>query len=138
MTRNLYRITAVIFVLFAAGHTFGFLTFKPPTPEAAAVLSSMHSVHFSDGSGSYSLGDFYVGFGLSISVNMLFFAFLSWQLASLSHMKALAPLAWGFFALQLPAVVLGWIYFGLPPAIFSTVVAVLLGWAARSLSKGKS
>jgi len=42
----LYRIAAVLFLLFAIGHTVGFLTFKPPNPEAIAVRDSMENVRF--------------------------------------------------------------------------------------------
>ncbi len=33
----LYRIAAALLLLFAAGHTLGFLAFKPPSPEGLAV-----------------------------------------------------------------------------------------------------
>ena len=42
----LYRIASVSFVLFAAGHTFGFLNFKPPTAEGMALRDAMNNVHF--------------------------------------------------------------------------------------------
>ena len=42
MTARLaYRIAAAIFVLFALGHTVGFLTLKPPSVEASAVRAAM-------------------------------------------------------------------------------------------------
>ena len=31
----LFRIAAIVFVLFATGHTFGFLTFQAPPPRKA-------------------------------------------------------------------------------------------------------
>jgi len=33
----LYRMAAVLFVLFAVGHTYGFLTLRPPSAEAARL-----------------------------------------------------------------------------------------------------
>lgn len=45
----LYRIASVLLVLFAAGHTFGFLKFKPPTAEGLAVRDAMNNVHFQVG-----------------------------------------------------------------------------------------
>src|SRR5260370_1038563 len=42
----LYRIASVLFILFAAGHTFGFLSFKPASPEGLAVRDAMNNVHF--------------------------------------------------------------------------------------------
>ena len=37
ISAKLYRTAAIVFLLFAAGHTFGFLTLTPPTSEAIAV-----------------------------------------------------------------------------------------------------
>lgn len=42
----LYRIASVLLLLFAVGHTIGFLNFKPPTPEGVAVRDAMNNVHF--------------------------------------------------------------------------------------------
>ena len=42
----LYRIAAVVLLLFAAGHTFGFLSFRPKSAEGLAVYNAMHSVPF--------------------------------------------------------------------------------------------
>ena len=77
---RLYRIAAVLFVLFAAAHTFGFLRFKPPTEEGMAVLNAMNTVHFA----GFSYGGFYVGFGLYVSVYMIFSAFLAWHLSNVA------------------------------------------------------
>jgi hypothetical protein len=63
-----YRIASVLFVLFAAGHTFGFLNFKPPTAEGLAVRDAMNNVHYG---ANLSYGGFFVGFGLCVTVYML-------------------------------------------------------------------
>ena len=42
----LFRIASVVFLLFAFGHTFGFLNFKPPTVEGVAVKKAMSDVVF--------------------------------------------------------------------------------------------
>src|ERR1700732_1915462 len=57
----LFRITAVLFVIFAAGHTFGFLTFKPPTEAAVAVHNSLNNVYFKSDGKIFSYGGFYRG-----------------------------------------------------------------------------
>src|SRR5271165_4000097 len=77
----LYRIAAVLLVLFAAGHTIGFLSFKPPTAEGLAVRDAMMDVHFQVKSADLSYGGFYKGFGFFITVYLLFSAFLAWHLA---------------------------------------------------------
>lgn len=128
----LYRIAAVVLLLFAAGHTFGFLNFKPPTPEGIAVRDAMDNVRFTLGSRSYTYGDFYRGFGLFCTAYLLFAAFLAWHLGSLarSSPQAIGLLGWIFFALQLAGIALSWKYFIPPPIIFSAVLAILTGWAA--------
>ena len=42
----LYRIAAVLLILFAVGHTLGFLSFKPASAEGQAVRDAMNSVRF--------------------------------------------------------------------------------------------
>jgi hypothetical protein len=39
----LFRIASIVFLLFALGHTFGFLSFKPPTAEGLAVQKAMNA-----------------------------------------------------------------------------------------------
>lgn len=47
MTATLpYRIAAGVLLLFAVGHTLGFLTFRPASAEGLAVYDAMNSVRF--------------------------------------------------------------------------------------------
>jgi hypothetical protein len=128
----LYRIAAFVLVLFAAGHTLGFLTFKAPTPEGIAVQQTMDNVRFHLGSKSYSYGDFYRGFGLFCTAYLLFAAFLAWHLGGMARNtpQSIGALGWVFFGLQVAGIVLSWRYFILPPIIFSAVLSILTGWAA--------
>jgi len=135
----LYRIAAVVLLLFAVGHTLGFLTFKPPTVEGVAVRDAMDNVRFTLGSRSYTYGDFYRGLGLFCTAYMVFLAFLAWHLGSLARNapQAIGPLAWIFFALQLAGIGLSWKYFIPPPLVFSAVLAILTGWAAWLVQTAK-
>ena len=128
----LYRIAAIVFVFFAVGHTFGFLSLRAPSAEGRAVYDSMNTVRFEIHGRSYSYGDFYRGFGLSCTVSMLLSAFLAWHLGRLARSAPTAAgfMGWAFFLLQLPGIVLSFLYFGTPPMVFSGLVAVLLGSAA--------
>jgi len=128
----LYRIASVLFLLFAAGHTFGFLHFRPPTAEGRAVREAMFNVHFQFGKSTFTYGGFYNGFGLFVTVYVLFSAFLAWYLGGLvrTNPQAIGALGWAFFAVALATLVLSWIYFPVVPAIFSFVLAICLGWAA--------
>ena len=128
----LYRIAAVLLLLFAAGHTVGFLTFKPANPEGVAVRDSMDRVHLQIGSGNLTYGGFYRGFGLYCTLYLLFTAYLAWHLGTMArnNPQAIGSLGWAFFAVQLASVALSWIYFLPPPIILSMLVAVCTGWAA--------
>ena len=128
----LYRIAACVFVLFAVGHTYGFLTLRAPSPEGRAVYDAMNTVHFDVGGRSDTYGGFYRGFGLSCTVSMLLSAFLAWHLGNLAQSTphTIGTLGVVFFLVQLAGAVLSFLYFGLPPTLFSAIVAVLVGSAA--------
>lgn len=133
----LFRITAGLFILFAIGHTFGFLSFKAPTQEGQAVLESMNNVHFEMDGKIFSYGGFYRGFGLSATASMLFEAFLAWYLGSMARRGSpeVKAIGWAFFLWQIVGLVLSWMYFGIPPMILSVLVAGLIGagtWLAGS------
>jgi hypothetical protein len=127
----LFRIIAVLFLIFAAGHTFGFLTFKPPTQEGLAVRDAMNNVHFEEQGKIFSYGGFYRGFGLSATASMLFEAFLAWYLGSMARRgsREVAAIGWAFFLQQVAGLVLSWLYFGIPPMVLSALVAILIGTA---------
>jgi hypothetical protein len=128
----LYRIAAVLFILFAAGHTFGFLKFRPDTPEGTAVLQSMNDVPLHIGGRSYTYGGFYRGFGLYVTVYLLFSAFLSWQLGQMSvqYPEACGVIGWAFCAVQIASFVLSCVYFAPISAAFSGLAAICVGLAA--------
>jgi hypothetical protein len=132
-----FRIAAILLVLSAAGHTYGFLNFKPPTAEGLAVLDSMQRVRFEADGASFTYGGFYTGFGLFVTVYMLFSAFLSWHLSRLSTTdpKAIGSLAWAFCAVGVASFVLGLIYFPVVPAASFGLVALSQGWGAATLRR---
>jgi hypothetical protein len=128
----LYRIAAVILVLFALGHTFGFLSFKPPTPAGIEVRDAMERVQFKVSGQTFSYGGFYRGFGLTITAYLLFLAVLAWQLGTLSaaHTAGIATIAWALVAVQVVALVLSFLYFSIEPTILSSLLTICLAWAA--------
>src|ERR1700731_3704335 len=119
----LYRIAAVLFVLFAAGHTIGFLKFVPPTPGGKAVMNAMNTVQLQPGA-AFTYGRFYKGFGLFATVYFLFAASVAWHLGELSRKipAALGSLPWIFFFLQLVGVALSWKYFPRAPVVYRRLV----------------
>ena len=126
MSKVCFRIAAALLVLFAAGHTFGFLMFHAPTAEARGVWEAMNRVRFSDGRSSFSYADFYVGFGLFISAFLLFTAWLAWMLPSIEDRR----LAWGMVALQLVSAGIAARYFAWPPLVMSVATAACLAMGA--------
>ena len=120
-----FRIAAVVLVLFAVLHTIGFLSFKPPTTEGMAVRDGMMNVHFQVKGSDFSYGNFYRGFGLSITASGLFAALVAWYLAK----HTAPPIGWGLCGLQIVGLILSVMYFAIPPAVFSAVLAALLGWS---------
>ncbi len=139
---TLYRIAAVVFVLFAAGHTIGFLRFVPPSAQGAAVLGAMRDVHFTLRGASYSYAGFYDGFGLSVTVYLVFSAFLAWHLAQLAAKRpeAIGALGGVFCAMQVVQLAICLVYFFAAPAVLSAIVALLLGaaaWRVRSSPRAR-
>jgi hypothetical protein len=135
----LYRIAAVVFGLFALGHTVGFLTFKPLNQDGVAVRDAMDTVRLQGvGNGKLTYGGFYRGFGLFCTVYLAFFAYLAWHLGSMAKVapQSIGNLGWAFFAVQLASIALSWIYFLPPPIILSTLAAICTGWAAWLVNAG--
>jgi hypothetical protein len=128
----LYRVAAFIFVLFAVGHTYGFLSLRPASPEGRAVYDSMNNVQFDVRGRSFTYGAFYRGFGLSCTASLILSAFLCWHLGDLARSApaAIGMLGWVFFAVQVFGVVLSYLYFGPPPMVLGSLVALLVGAAA--------
>jgi hypothetical protein len=132
-----FRVSAVVLLLFAIGHTFGFLAFRPPSAAGQAVWSAMNNVRFSDGGSTFSYGEFYRGFGLSISASQLFFTWLAWLLASMAQRdpESARLIAWAMVGLQVVGLVLSLRYFGVAPALFSVVGALCLSMGALSIRR---
>jgi hypothetical protein len=132
----LYRIACVLLLLFAVGHTLGFLRFRPQSPEGRAVREAMESVTFDFKGRSYSYGNFYRGFGLFVTAYLLFSAFLAWYLGGVAARTpgAIGTLAWAFVVVQVACLALSVRYFFLVPALLSGVIAACLAWAAWLVS----
>jgi len=131
-----YRIAAVLIVLFALGHTVGFLQ-HDPSWGVDTLLASMKSTHFNIQGFSRSYWDFFVGFGLFVTVFLLFAAVLAWELGGLaSENLARLRIITGAFALCFAVfIVLSWRFFFAIPLVFSVLITVCLSFAAARSSK---
>jgi hypothetical protein len=127
----LYRVAAVLLVLFCVGHTLGFRT-TDPAWGVEGVVSSMKTVQFTVQGFQRSYWDFYVGFGLFVSVLLLFAALVAWQLGGpeAALMNRLKGIGWALalcFALNC---YLSWRYFFVIPLVFSVLITVCLALGA--------
>lgn len=127
----LYRISAILLLLFAAGHTAGFRQ-RQPEWGADSMIASMHSIHFNVQGFNRSYWDFYVGFGLFVTVFFIFSAVLAWQLAGLKAevLSALRGPAWALALCYVAVMILSWRYFFIIPIVFSGLVTICLIAAA--------
>src|ERR1700722_13042823 len=78
----LYRISSILLLLFAALHTLGFRQTDPKWG-VDGLVGLMQSIHFDAQGFSRTYWDFFVGFGLFVSVFLVFAAVLAWQLSSM-------------------------------------------------------
>jgi hypothetical protein len=127
----LYRISAVLLVLFALGHTIGFRNVDPRW-NADGVVTGMRSVTFDVQGFRRSYWDFFAGFGLFVSAFLVFAAVLAWQLGSISPeaLVAIPVIRWSFAICFVAIAALTWRYFFLAPGVFSSLVALGLVGAA--------
>jgi len=136
-----YRIAAVLLLLFDIGHTVGFLQHDPEW-KVDSLIGSMKSIHFDVQGFSRSYWDFFVGFGLFVTVFLLLAAVVAWQLGrldaeTLTRVRGIGwSLALGFVVLTF----LSFRYFFILPLIFSIVIAVCLivaAWLSAKPSRAK-
>src|ERR1041385_7104858 len=118
----LYRIAAVLLLLFAAGHTLGFRQ-SDPKWGVDALLGSMRSIHFDMQGFNRTYWDLFVAAGFSVGIFYLFAAILAWQLAGLpAETLGRMRLATWAFALSFVAItIVSWRYLFIIPIIFSAV-----------------
>ncbi len=121
-----YRIAAVLLLLFAVGHTLGF------RHQWGVDLGSMRSTHFDILGSSRTYWDFYVGFGLSVTVLLLLAVLLAWQLGRLppATLALMRGTAWTFALCFAAITVVSWKYLFVIPVVFSIVITLCLTAAA--------
>jgi len=134
----LYKIAAVLLLLFDAGHTSGF---PWSDPNWRVDLGSMRSTHFYVMGLSRTYWDFYIGFGLFVSVFLLLAVVLAWQLGSLppESLALMRGTAWTFALCFVAITVLSWKYFFVIPIVFSIITALCLiaaAWGSGKIIRG--
>jgi hypothetical protein len=132
----LYRIASVLLILFALGHTLGFRRVDPRW-KLDSIIAALQSTHFEVQGLNRTYWDFYVGFGLFVTVLLLLTAVLAWQLGGLpkEHLSAMPVVTWSLAACFIVVTFLSWKYFFVVPVIFSGVVSLCFILAALAAGR---
>jgi hypothetical protein len=132
----LYRLAAVLLLLFSIGHTTGFRQ-SDPTWGVDALLASMRSTHFDVQGFTRTYWDLFVAAGFSVGVFYLFAAVLAWQLGGLPKetLAVLRVTVWAFALCFAAITVVSWKYLFVLPIVFSIVITACLTVAAWRSAK---
>ena len=130
----LYRIASVLLLLFAIGHTLGFRQVDPSWG-VDSVVGAMKSTPFDVQGFTRTYWDFYMGFGLFVTVFLVFAAVLAWQLGGLpiNVLRAMPVVPWALALGFVGVTFLSWRYFFVVPLAFSAVITlclILATWVA--------
>ena len=132
----LYRIASVLLVLFAAGHTLGFRRVDPRWG-IDATIGALKATQFQVQGFTRSHWGFYTGFGLFVTVLLVFVGILAWQLGALPKdtLRSLRVVTWALALSFVAVTLLSWRYFFIAPLVFSGVIAaclLLAAWRAET------
>jgi hypothetical protein len=127
----LFRIAAVLLLLFAAGHTLGFRQ-SDPAWGVDPLLASMRSIHFDVQGFNRSYWDLFQAAGFSVGVFYLFAAILAWQLGGLpaASLALMRGTLWAFALCFAAITVVSWRFLFILPIAFSIVITICLAAAA--------
>jgi hypothetical protein len=124
----LLRIAAVMAFLHGVLHTIGGV-FGGAAPGAqATAVAAMKTNQFDVTGLTRSYWDFFMGFGLFITVTFLLEAVVFWQLAAMTKTDAVRtrPIVMAFCVGYVAYAVLAWRYFFVVPVVFEVVIALCL------------
>jgi NADH:ubiquinone oxidoreductase subunit 6 (subunit J) len=121
------RISAVISLVFAVGHSMGGMQNWSPVADSP-VLQSMRTVHFDVMGVNRSYLDFYMGFGYSITVSLFLQSVLLWILSNLArtHASIARPMIAAFAVASALGGLIAWRYIFPVPALLSLVLCAAL------------
>jgi hypothetical protein len=128
----LLRVAAVVAFLYAVGHTIGMPWAPDKSPETMAVVQAMAAHRFDAMGAKRSMQDFYVGFGISISIFMLIQAILLWMIAAQAKVDAVRarPFIAVFLIAFVANAIISAVYFFEVPFAMATLIALclLIAW----------
>jgi hypothetical protein len=130
------RVSAIISLLFALGHSLGGLQNWSPIADNP-VLQAMRTISFHVMGVDRTYLDFYRGFGYSLSVSLFLQAALLWILAGLArvHASAVRPMIAAFLVAVGLGGLIAWRYIFPVPALFSLALCATLTVALISAGR---
>jgi hypothetical protein len=132
----IYRVAAVLLLLFAIGHTFGFRQ-SDPQWGVDALVASMRSIHFDVQGFHRTYWDLFEAAGFSVGIFYVFAAILAWQLGGLpaETLARMRGIAWTFAICFAALTFVSWRYLFILPIVFAGGITVCLLAAAWLGSK---
>jgi len=100
---------------------------------ASGLPGAVHEIrHFNVSGSDRTYWDFFFGFGLFVTVLLLFASIVAWQLGSVppAALGSMRVTTWGFAVSFAIIVWLSWRYFFIIPIVFSIVIFLCLAAAA--------
>jgi hypothetical protein len=121
------RVSAVISLLFTAGHFMGGMQNWSPMADNP-VLQSMRAVRFNVMGVERSYFDFYMGFGHTATVNLLLQSLLLWMLGNVARTQValVRPMIVLFIVADALTGVIAWMYILPVPAFCSLALCATL------------
>jgi len=132
----LYRISSVLILLFAIGHTLGFRK-TDPSWGVDQTLSVLKRTTFHIQGFDRTYYGFYAGSGYFVAVFMLFTVLVTWELGRLpaATLRQLPWLTWGLALVYAGSLLISLRYFFMAPLIFSVLILLCLTAAAIAARK---
>lgn len=133
-TRALYRLASVLIVLLDVGHTIG----CPWSDPAWGVdLRAVRTTHFPVVGFSRTYAQFYVGFGLSVSVFLVLAALLAWQLGAMpaDTRRRMRAISWALALAFAAITVINSLFFFAIPIAFASLITICLAAAAWRVTR---
>ncbi len=129
--RLVYRIAAVLLVLFAVGHVLGFSQ-ADPAWRIDGLLGPLRATAFDADGFRRTWWDFYLALGWIVGGLYLFGAVLAWQLGGLpgASLRGLRAVTWGFALCFAAITAISALKLFLIPLVFSAAVTLSLALAA--------
>lgn len=130
-TSILYRISSVLILLFAIGHTLGFRK-TDPSWGVDQTLDVLRRTEFLVQGFHRTYYGFYAGFGYFVTVFLLFTAVVAWELGRLpaATLAQVSSLRWGLTICYAGSLIISLHYFFMAPIVFSALIFLCLAAAA--------